>query len=209
MEDLFGPSEPRSIDLNGVKIHQGFIARSLQENIVADLRSVANTAPFRRYVTPGGRRMSVAMTAAGSLGWMTDETGYHYAETHHNGQPWPDIPEALLDIWKQVSGVDRAPDSCLVNFYGEGARMGMHQDKDETETKWPVVSISLGDDALFRIGTCKKPSPSKSIWLSSGDVAVLAGEARLVFHGIDRIKFRTSSLLPDAGRLNVTLRVAG
>ena len=105
--------------------------------------------------------------------------------------------------------MSRAPDSCLLNYYGEGSRMGMHQDKDEADTRWPVVSISLGDEALFRVGGIEKPSPSKSVWLRSGDVVVLEGAARLAWHGIDRVRFRSSELLPDGGRINVTLRVAG
>ena len=148
------------------------------------------------------------MTAAGDLGWVTDRTGYRYQETHLGGQRWPDIPESVLSVWRAVSDADREPDSCLMNFYGEGARMGMHQDRDEADLTWPVVSISLGDDALFRVGGTDKPTPSKSIWLRSGDVAVIGGDARLAYHGIDRIRFGSSGLLTDGGRINVTLRVA-
>ncbi len=209
MIDLFRATEPRTIDLNGVTIHKGFLDREAQQDMVAALRGVAKAAPFRRYTTPGGREMSVAMTAAGALGWITDRSGYRYAATHRDGQPWPEIPQVILDLWERVSGVDRAPDSCLVNFYGEGAKMGMHQDRDEADTRWPVVSISLGDDALFRVGGVDKPSPSKSHWLKSGDIAILKDEARLAYHGIDRIRFGSSDLLQEAGRLNVTLRVAG
>lgn len=209
MPDLFGDHGGETVDLNGVPIHVGLLDRAAQEALVADLRSVARAAPFRHYETPGGHTMSVAMTAAGALGWMTDRAGYRYADTHQDGQAWPDIPENILDVWRAASGVDRMPDSCLVNFYGEGAKMGMHQDKDEANTRWPVVSISLGDDALFRVGGVEKPTPTKSHWLKSGDVAVLAGEKRLAHHGIDRIRFRASDLLPDGGRINVTLRVAG
>ena len=152
--------------------------------------------------------MSVRMTAAGDLGWVTDRTGYRYSKTHLDGQPWPDIPDSILSVWRDLTDARRDPDSCLVNFYGEDARMGLHQDRDEDDLTWPVVSISLGDDALFRVGGVEKPTPSKSVWLRSGDVAVIGGEARLAYHGIDRIKFGSSSLLPDGGRINVTLRVA-
>ena len=209
MSDLFGNAASAPVDLMGVTVWPGWLDRPGQEAMVADLRAVAEAAPFRRYETPGGRRMSVAMTAAGALGWVTDRKGYRYSDAHQDGQRWPEIPESILAVWRAVSGAGRDPDSCLVNFYGEGARMGMHQDRDEADTSWPVVSISLGDDALFRLGGVEKPSPSKSLWLKSGDVAVLAGAARLAHHGIDRIRYRSSDLLPEGGRINVTLRVAG
>ena len=106
----------------------------------------------------------------------------------------------------QVRGVDTG---VLINYYGECARMGMHQDRDETDTSWPVLSISLGDDALFRVGGLVRKGKTKSHWLQSGDVAMLSGNARLAYHGIDRIKFGTSTLLEKGGRINVTLRVAG
>ena len=197
------------LDLNGVKVWPTMLDRASQEALVEDLRGVAGAAPFRQYETPGGRRLSVRMSAAGALGWVTDRAGYRYDPSQPDGRAWPDIPESILDIWRQVAGVGQLPDSCLVNFYGEGARMGMHQDRDEADTSWPVVSISLGDDALFRVGGVDRPAPSKSIWLRSGDVAVLGSAARLAYHGIDRIRFRSSDLLPDGGRINVTLRVAG
>ena len=152
--------------------------------------------------------MSVAMSAAGDLGWISDRQGYRYVASDERGA-WPDIPAPALEVWQAVSSVDVLADSCLVNFYGEGARMGMHQDRDEAETGWPVVSISLGDPALFRVGTVSRKSPSKSVWLESGDVAVLAGDARLAWHGVDRIRFGESYLLEKGGRINLTLRVAG
>ncbi len=209
MPDLFGDDRAVPEDLNGAPVYREWLSPGEQAAMVADLRSVAQTAPFRRYETPGGRQMSVAMTAAGALGWMTDRSGYRYAKSHQDGQAWPDIPDSILRVWRGVAGVGRDPDSCLVNFYGEGAKMGLHQDKDEAQTHWPVVSISLGDDAQFRVGGQKRSDPTKSAWLKSGDVAVLRDDARLAFHGIDRIKFRSSNLLPEGGRINVTLRVAG
>ena len=198
-----------NIDLGGVRILVGHLDRDRQSAIVSDLRNLAKLAPFQRYTTPGGRKMSVRMTAAGERGWVTDPEGYRYSPERLGGGAWPEIPQSILHVWSEVSGTERQPDSCLVNFYGEGARMGMHQDKDEADFSWPVVSISLGDDALFRVGGVDKPSPSQSYWLKSGDVAVIAGKARLAYHGIDRVKFGSSDLLPDGGRINVTLRVAG
>ena len=196
------------LDLNGVRIYPRALDRVGQEAMVRDLRLVADAAPFHRYETPGGRRMSVRMTAAGDRGWFTDRSGYRYAEERPGGGKWPDIPASVLSVWSRFSEVERLPDSCLVNFYGEGARMGMHQDKDEAGFDWPVVSISLGDDALFRVGGVDRPTPSRSHWLQSGDVAVIGGPARLAYHGIDRIRFRSSDLLPNGGRINLTLRIA-
>lgn len=208
MVDLFDtlPGEP--VDLNGATIWPGLLNGDIQTAMLADLRQVAGAAPFRQYETPGGRKMSVRMTAAGAVGWVTDRAGYRYASRHGGGRSWPDIPTSVLKVWRSVSGVDQDPDSCLVNFYGEGAKMGLHQDKDEADHQWPVVSISLGDPGLFRVGGQARSDPTRSRWLMSGDVAVLSGEARLAYHGIDRIKFGDSDLLRDGGRINVTLRVA-
>jgi len=150
----------------------------------------------------------VRMTSAGSLGWVSDRRGYRYAPLHPDGTPWPPIPERVLAVWRAVSGVERLPDCCLINFYGEGAKMGMHQDRDEADFAWPVVSISLGDDALFRIGNLERGGKTESVWLRSGDVMVMGGAARLAYHGVDRVAFGTSTLLPKAGRINLTLRVA-
>ena len=197
------------LDVNGVRIWKGFLSPDLQREMVSDLREVAAIAPFRRYETPGGRKMSVRMSAAGKVGWITDRAGYRYDAFQPDGEAWPEIPATVLDVWSATSGVERMPDSCLVNFYGEGAKMGLHQDRDEADLSWPVVSVSLGDDALFRIGQVARGGSTRSIWLNSGDVAVLSGAARLAYHGIDRIRFGSSSLLPDGGRINVTLRVAG
>lgn len=208
MADLFGQEHRMTHELNGVVVHHGWLSRAAQEAMLADLRNLAKVAPVRSYETPGGRKMSVRMTAAGEVGWISDASGYRYAETQPDGKRWPDIPDSVLSVWRGVSGVDRPPDSCLVNFYGEGARMGLHQDRDETDLKWPVVSISLGDPGLFRVGKTTRGGPTKSVWLLSGDVAVLDGSARLAYHGIDRIRFGEGDLLRDGGRVNVTLRVA-
>ncbi len=198
-----------TLTVNGVKIWKSFLDADRQRALVADLRAIGEAAPFRQYQVPGGRKMSVRTSAAGPLAWFADATGYRYAPLQPDGKPWPELPQNVLDVWNAVAGVERAPDSCLLNYYGEGAKMGLHQDRDEADTSWPVVSISLGDDALFRIGQSTRKGPTQSIWLQSGDVAVLSGPARLAYHGIDRIKFGSSTLLPKGGRLNLTLRVAG
>lgn len=200
---------PAVLDLNGVLIWPGRIPPAAQAALVADLRDIARAAPFLRPVTPRGQPMSVAMTAAGRLGWISDRRGYRYEPRHPSGRPWPPIPAAVLALWREVTGLGRDPDCCLVNFYGEGARMGLHRDRDEGDFGFPVLSVSLGDDALFRVGGTGRRDPTRSHWLRSGDVALLAGPARLAFHGIDRIRFGSSALLPGGGRLNLTLRVVG
>ncbi len=151
--------------------------------------------------------MSVRMTSAGKYGWYSDRRGYRYVTEHPSGRAWPAIPDSVLAIWRDVTGLDRRPDCCLINFYGPVAKMGMHQDRDEADFSWPVVSVSLGDDGLFRIGNMTRGGPTESIWLRSGDVVVMGGAARLTYHGIDRIRPGTSTLLQETGRVNLTLRV--
>ena len=192
--------------LRGFEIHQGFLDRAAQEALVADLRAVLAAAPLVQPVTPRGRPMSVRMSAAGRFGWITDRKGYRYAETHPQGVPWPPIPTSVLAIWDAVAGTPRQPECCLINWYGEGARMGLHQDRDEADFSQPVVSVSLGDDGLFRMGNAERGGKTESVWLGSGDVVVMGGDARLRHHGVDRIRFGSSTLLPNGGRVNLTLR---
>ena len=180
---------------------------------VADQRAlvdhVMGDAHFYRPITPGGRPMSVEMTNLGPLGWITDGRGYRYEPRHPiNGRPWPPIPPLLLDLWADVTGSAAPPDACLVNLYRAGARMGPHQDRDEADFSIPVLSVSLGDTAIFRLGGLNRGDPSRSLRLSSGDVCLLAGEARLAYHAIDRILPGSSRLVPGGGRLNLTLRRA-
>ena len=191
----------------GFVIHKGFLDKAAQQQVVEAVRGVVRTAPLFAPVTPRGQPMSVRMTAAGEYGWITDRRGYRYDTVHPNGGAWPPIPDLIIDIWNGVSGVERRPECCLVNFYGEGARMGMHQDKDEGSFDYPVVSVSLGDDGLFRMGSRERGGKTQSLWLQSGDVVVMGGDARLAHHGVDRIRFGSSSLLDGGGRLNLTLRV--
>lgn len=202
-----GTPLPTPQEIRGCLHWPGLLDLPAQQALVADLRAVVAAAPLLSPVTPGGRRMSVRMTAAGRLGWITDATGYRYAPLHPSGRPWPPIPPAVLAIWHWLTGLDRDPDCCLVNFYAEGARMGLHQDRDEGDFSFPVLSISLGDDALFRIGGTSRRGATSSFWLKSGDAVLLGGPARLAFHGIDRTRFGSSRLLPQGGRINLTLRV--
>lgn len=195
------------VEIRGFRLWRGLLDRSAQEALVNALRQVAAAAPFYHPVTPGGRQMSVRMTSAGRLGWVTDRRGYRYEPQHPQGTPWPPVPEAVLALWHGLTGLSRAPDCCLVNFYGEGARMGLHQDRDEGDFSFPVLSVSLGDEALFRVGGVDKPAPTESFWLKSGDVLVMGGAARLAWHGVDRVRHGSSTLLPQGGRINLTCRV--
>ena len=195
------------IALKGFEIHKGWLDRPAQEAMAADLRRVAEAAPFFQPVTPWGKPMSVRMTAAGKYGWMTGRGGYHYAPRHPSGVDWPPIPESVLAVWRALVSEARMPDCCLVNFYGEKARMGLHRDADEADFSWPVLSISLGDPGLFRVGGTERGDPTSSVLLESGDVVVMGGAARLAYHGIDRVRFGGSSLLPKGGRINLTCRV--
>ena len=208
MDHLFGELGPLPPQvLRGVHIYPGMINAAGQRAIVDDIRDVAAQAPFYSPVTPGGKPLSVRMTSAGQFGWYSDKSGYRYVDRHPSGVPWPAIPASVLDIWHKVAPNAPDPECCLVNYYAEATKMGLHQDKDEADFQWPVVSISLGDSALFRVGNVAKGGKTQSSWLHSGDVAVLGGPARLVHHGVDRIKFGSSALLPKGGRINLTLRV--
>lgn len=197
------------MQLNGVEIHPGALSPAAQQEMLTTVRKIVASAPLYQPVTARGQAMSVRMSAAGAFGWVSDRAGYRYESRHPaTGQPWPVIPEAILDLWRRYAGAGaRLPECCLINFYREGARMGLHQDRDEADFSQPVVSLSLGDDGLFRVGGVDSPRPSRSVWLRSGDVAVLGGAARLAYHGVDRIRFGSSSLLKEGGRLNLTLRV--
>ena len=195
------------LTLRGFEIHKGFLPLPAQQRLVDLLRDIARAAPFFQPMTPYGKPMSVRMTSAGRVGWYADRSGYRYVETHPDGTAWAPIPEEILGIWNATTGLSRDPDCCLINYYGPGARMGMHQDKDEADFKWPVVSVSLGDSALFRIGNQTRGGKTESLWLESGDVVVMGGDARLTYHGVDRIKPGSSTLLEKGGRINLTLRV--
>lgn len=198
-----------TLRVGGAPLWQGLLDARAQAALLADVRAVVDAAPLVSLATPRGRPLSVRMTSAGDLGWTSGPRGYGYAARHPSGVAWPPIPASLGSLWARLLPAARPPDSCLVNFYGEGARMGLHQDRDEADLSQPVLSVSLGDAALFRIGGTGRGGPTESVWLHSGDVLALAGAARLAFHGIDRIRFGSSPLLPGGGRINLTLRVAG
>ncbi len=193
--------------IRGFEIYKQYLDASAQAHLVSAVRDVAAVAPMFSLETPYGKPMSVCMTSAGALGWYADRGGYRYVDRHPGGAAWPAIPAQVLTIWRDLTGLDRDPDCCLINYCGEGARMGMHQDKDEASFDWPVLSISLADAGLFRIGNTTRGGKTESLWLESGDVVVMGGAARLTYHGVDRIRFGSSTLLPKSGRLNLTCRV--
>lgn len=198
----------------GFRLLPEALGRAAQEALLAEIADLLRAAPaYVPRMPKSGQPMSVRMTNCGPLGWMTDKDGgYRYQATHpETGKPWPAMPRAVLDLWEAVAGYPHPPEACLVNLYGAAARMGLHRDMDEEEIDAPVVSLSLGDAALFRLGGTRRKAPTRSVRLSSGDAVVLGGAARHCFHGVDRIMPGTSTLLegfPVEGvrRVNLTLR---
>lgn len=180
-----------------------------QQRALADeIRHILRAAPlFTPLMPKTGQPFSVRMSNCGELGWVSDTNGYRY-QPHHpvTGDPWPPMPAILLELWDSLTGYAAPPQACLINWYGPQARMGLHQDRDERDLAAPVLSVSLGDDARFRLGGLRRFDPTHSFVLHSGDVMSLCGETRLAFHGIDRILPDTSTLLGAAGRINLTLR---
>lgn len=194
---------------DGVRHVPAFLGAEEQGALLDDIRAIVARAPLFVPAMPRtGKEMSVRMTNCGALGWVTDQArGYRYQATHPvTGHPWPPIPDRLLALWDSVSGYPHPPEACLVNFYDAGAKMGLHQDRDEQELGAPVVSLSLGDACLFRVGGPRRQDKTVSFRLESGDLVVLGGEGRLAFHGVDRIYADTSPLLKNGGRINLTLR---
>jgi DNA oxidative demethylase len=193
----------------GVHYHPALFDAEAQAVLLTHIRIAVAEAPlFTPEMPKTGKPFSVRMTNFGSLGWVSDRAnGYRYQATHPTtGQPWPTMPAMLLDLWTKVANYPHPPEACLVNFYTTTAKMGLHQDRDEQDFAAPVVSISLGDTALFRIGGTMRGGKTQSLKLTSGDVFVFGGPARLCFHGIDRVYPGTSTLLKDGGRINLTMR---
>ncbi|QDG74782.1 alpha-ketoglutarate-dependent dioxygenase AlkB [Labrenzia sp. PHM005] len=194
--------------LTGLKYAPDHFDRAAQEILLAKIRKIIEEAPlFQPAMPKTDKAFSVKMSNCGPLGWVSDINGYRYQPKHPiTNEPWPEIPATLLDLWKEVAPAAPEPEACLINYYETGARMGLHQDRDELTFDAPVVSVSLGDTATFRVGGTSRKDPTKSFRLNSGDVVVLGGEARLAFHGIDRVLKGTSTLLKNGGRINLTLR---
>ena len=193
----------------GFRYLPDYLDRAAQEALVAEIRAVVADAPLYVPTMPrNGKPMSVRMTNCGTLGWVTDkERGYRYQATHPvTGRPWPPMPASLLNLWDMLADYERPPEACLVNFYDDTAKMGLHQDSDEADFAAPVLSVSLGDTCLFRVGGTERTDKAVSLKLKSGDIVLLAGKSRLAFHGVTRTYPGTSTLLKNGGRINLTLR---
>jgi alkylated DNA repair protein (DNA oxidative demethylase) len=193
----------------GAVLLRGF-ARPVEADLIAALRATVEQAPFRHMMTPGGHRMSVAMTNCGGLGWVTDRTGYRYdANDPEAGRPWPPMPSAFRELAGQAASCAGfsgfSPDACLVNRYQPGARMSLHQDKDELDLQAPIVSVSLGLPAIFLFGGSKRSDKPSRFRLQHGDVAVWGGPARLAFHGVAPLADGEHPLL-GRQRINLTFR---
>ena len=201
--------QSRALDIApGLRLWPTGLDTNEQKFLVDDVLQRAEDAPFYRPQMPrSGKPFSVEETNFGSLGWYSDATGYRYEARHPvTGHAWPAVPDMLQDLWREATGYRALPECCLVNLYRAGAHMGLHQDRDEAALDAPVLSVSLGDDALFRIGGTTRKAPTKGIKLCSGDVLVFGGPARLAFHGIDRLVSGSSRHVPGGGRINLTLR---
>ena len=193
---------------SGVDYFPGFLDRAAQEALRDEVMAILVEAPpFRPRMPRTGKPLSVLMSNCGPLGWVSDEAGYRYQPTHpETGRPWPPMPPRLLAAYAAIVPDAAPPEACLVNLYDSTARMGLHQDRDEEELSAPVVSLSLGDTAIFRVGGLQRNAPTRSFRLASGDAMSLGGAGRLAFHGVDRIIAGSSTLLPQGGRINLTLR---
>lgn len=178
--------------------------------LVDEANRVAEAAPFRHLVTPGGFTMSVAMTNCGRVGWVSDRTGYRY-DPHDpaTGEPWPAMPARFLDLAARAAAEggfpNYDPDACLINRYTAGSKLGMHQDRDEKDAWSPIVSVSLGLPATFIWGGKKRGDPVRRMRLESGDVVVWGGPARFIYHGVAPLKDGQHPLT-GAARINLTFR---
>jgi len=191
-----------------MRLLPAFLTPEQQRGLLVELLAIVAEAPLYSPVMPrSGSPYSVRMTNCGTLGWLSDKAGYRYSASHPlTGRPWPAIPQSVLALWHRATGVAYRPEACLINYYGPEARLGLHRDEDEEAKDAPILSLSLGDSALFRLGGPTRKSPTRSVRLASGDAVVLEGPSRNWFHGVDRILPGTSRLLPEGGRFNLTLR---
>ncbi len=191
-----------------MKLFAGYLDRSAQETLLAEIREIVRQAPlFTPCMPRTGKPFSVRMSNCGPLGWVADKQGYRYQAKHPvTKKPWPNIPDQLLTLWRDLADFEGEPEACLINHYDPKAKMGLHVDEDEEEFDAPIFSLSLGDDARFRLGGLSRKDPTKSFVLHSGDILLLNGDDRKAFHGIDRIYSGTSTLLKTPGRINLTMR---
>jgi DNA oxidative demethylase len=194
---------------DGIRHFPGFLNSEAQMALVQDIRAIVAEAPlFTPRMPKSGKEMSVRMTNCGSLGWVTDkERGYRYQAAHPvTGRPWPQMPKRLSALWDELAAYPHPAEACLINFYSADAKMGLHQDRDEEDFAAPVLSVSLGDACLFRVGGVKRTDKSVSFRLESGDIVLIGGKSRLAFHGVDRLYPGSSTLLRQGGRINLTMR---
>jgi DNA oxidative demethylase len=193
----------------GAVLLRGFVGE-VEDELIGALRGIVAAAPFRRMLTPGGHQMSVAMTNCGSAGWVTDRTGYRYSpEDPETGKPWPAMPLLLRELAfcaaEQAGFAGFASDVCLINRYVPGAKMSLHQDKDELDFCAPIVSVSLGLPAIFMFGGSKRSDKPRRFRLEHGDVAVWGGPSRLFFHGVAPLAEGNHAVMGPQ-RLNLTFR---
>lgn len=194
---------------DGFAYYPGYLGGAQAAALAEAVADILAAAPaYVPHMPRSGKPLSVRMTNCGPLGWYTDKAGgYRYIDRHPaTGRPWPPMPHAVLDIWHDIADYPAPPEACLVNLYGPTGKVGQHVDQDEDAPDAPVVSISLGDTAIFRLGGAERGSPTRTLRLASGDVVVLGGAARHWYHGVDRILPGTSTLLPGGGRINLTMR---
>jgi alkylated DNA repair protein (DNA oxidative demethylase) len=215
MTDLFAGAPDvrpsREAMAEAAMLLRGF-ARPFEDDLIGGLRDIVERAPFRHMVTPGGHQMSVAMTNCGGIGWVTDRSGYRYdANDPETGKPWPAMPASFRELARQAAEhagfAGFSPDACLINRYQPGARMSLHQDKDEGDLAAPIVSVSLGLPAIFLFGGLKRSDKSRRFRLEHGDVAVWGGPARLTYHGIAPLADGEHALM-GRQRINLTFRKA-
>jgi alkylated DNA repair protein (DNA oxidative demethylase) len=212
--DLFDSAEvvpAREEIAEGAMLLRGF-ARPIQHDLLTAIDGIVAQSPFRHMVTPGGHQMSVAMTNCGSLGWVTDQTGYRYdAIDPATGRPWPDMPPIFRELAGQAAAqagfAGFRPEACLVNRYEPGARLSLHQDRDEENYDAPIVSVSLGLPATFLWGGVRRADRPVRYRLAHGDVVVWGGPSRLTFHGVAPLADGEHALL-GRKRVNLTFRKA-
>ncbi|WP_114008176.1 alpha-ketoglutarate-dependent dioxygenase AlkB [Cohaesibacter intestini] len=191
-----------------MRLLSAHLAPEIQKALLEDIRAIVAKAPLFTPTMPRwGKPLSVRMSNCGPLGWLSDKSGYRYEPVHPvTGQPWPAIPDRLMQLWQDLTGYPLPPEACLINYYRPDAKMGLHVDNDEEDFDAPILSVSLGDDARFRLGGRERKDPTQSFLLQSGDVLLLEGEDRLAYHGVDKIYPGTSTLLKEPGRINLTMR---
>ncbi len=213
-QDLFAdlPEEPRTETItDGALVLRGFVSARADE-LLRGIQRVTKSAPLRKMQTPGGHTMSAAMSCCGDQGWVTDAAGYRYQGTDPlSGRPWPAMPDVFVQVAKEAAeaaGFENfEPDACLINHYEPGAKMGLHQDKDELDFEQPIVSVSLGLSQTFQFGGLKRNERPVNVPLAHGDVVVWGGPSRLRYHGVLRLKAGEHPLT-GACRYNLTFRRA-